>query len=559
MNVLPLIHRELLVGSRKRSTHWLRLGVTMGALLVAAMYLFAIYNTRGMTGISPGQWLFLVLSWMSLAITGLFGVFFAADAISEERREGTLGLLFLTPLNGFDVILGKLVSICVRTGYALLAALPVLALPLLLGGVTFTSYFRVAVALGGTMFLSSALGLLISAISRDSTRAIVVTLLAIMTLTGLPLLIDFNANRGAATFTPYTSPVSPGYALYLAASGRAPGLWTALGIQHGLAWLALLLAAVRTAQFTDAAPIVKRTKARDWLAAEGRRSRQNRLRERSPVAWFVQRRSRGPVIVALIVLIGFAANLVLRPDQYGGPGGMFFGAPVQFASPLFYFVLLLWLTVFATRRTGEARRQGELELLLATPLSATAVARGHWHGLVRVFLVPALIAAALVLAAALVQLSQMKSLYANNPGGSESTQFISYFLINAGFSTLGVFTTLAALGWMGLWLGLTGENTAAAAAKTFLIVVVGSAIGIQLCQILWQLTANQIFGPSSVGVLPLSAVVRGGLSIAADLAFILWARRRLLTHFREAANGTYARRKLSIGRRLATPATGNGN
>ncbi|HQU46125.1 MAG TPA: hypothetical protein PK867_25150, partial [Pirellulales bacterium] len=32
-----------------------------------------------------------------------------ADCISSERREGTLGLLFLTDLRGHDVVLGKLV------------------------------------------------------------------------------------------------------------------------------------------------------------------------------------------------------------------------------------------------------------------------------------------------------------------------------------------------------------------------------------------------------------------------------------------------------------------
>ncbi len=558
MNVLPLIHRELLVGARKRSTHWLRLGVTVGALLVAATYLFAISNASGIAGISPGHWLFLVLSWMSLMITGLFGVFFAADAISEERREGTLGLLFLTPLNGLDVILGKLASICIRTGYALLAALPVLALPLLLGGVTFTSYFRVAVALGGTMFLSSALGLLISAISRDSTRSIVATLLVMMALTGLPVLIDINANRGAATFTAYASSVSPGYALYLAATGRAPGLWTALGIQHGLAWLALLLAALRTAQFAETALLAPKSGTRRWFAAEGRLSRLNRLRDQFPVAWFVQRRARGPLIISLIVLIGFGVNLGLRPNQSGGTG-VIFPSPVQIAAPLFYFVILLWLTVFATRRTGEGRRQGELELLLATPLSAAAVARGHWQGLVGVFLVPALVATALVTAAAVVQISQMHQIFGSSPGNSQSMGIIGYFVINTCFSSLGVFTTMAAVAWMGLWLGLTGENTAAAAAKTFLIVVFGSAVIVQIGQIFWQLIASSVIGLSSDRALPLGAIMRGCLSLAADFAFIVWARQRLLTHFREAANGTYQRPKLTLSQRFTTlvPRTGD--
>ena len=40
----------------------------------------------------------------------LSGVWFTADCLSEEKREGTLGLLFLTDLKGYDVVFGKLVA-----------------------------------------------------------------------------------------------------------------------------------------------------------------------------------------------------------------------------------------------------------------------------------------------------------------------------------------------------------------------------------------------------------------------------------------------------------------
>ena len=65
----------------------------------------------------------------------LSGVWFTADCLSEEKREGTLGLLFLTDLKGYDVVLGKLVATSLNGLYAVLAAVPILALPLLMGGV----------------------------------------------------------------------------------------------------------------------------------------------------------------------------------------------------------------------------------------------------------------------------------------------------------------------------------------------------------------------------------------------------------------------------------------
>jgi ABC-type Na+ efflux pump permease subunit len=53
-----------------------------------------------------------------------------ADCVSREKREGTLGLLFLTPLTVFDVIAGKAAIHVLRALTLFLAALPLLGLPL---------------------------------------------------------------------------------------------------------------------------------------------------------------------------------------------------------------------------------------------------------------------------------------------------------------------------------------------------------------------------------------------------------------------------------------------
>jgi ABC-type transport system involved in multi-copper enzyme maturation permease subunit len=58
-----------------------------------------------------------------------------ADCVSREKREGTLGLLFLTPLTVFDVIASKAAIHVLRALTLFLAALPLLGLPLFLGGV----------------------------------------------------------------------------------------------------------------------------------------------------------------------------------------------------------------------------------------------------------------------------------------------------------------------------------------------------------------------------------------------------------------------------------------
>ena len=59
-----------------------------------------------------------------------------SDIISRERREGTLGLLLLTRVRSFDLLLGKLSSSGITSLCSLLAFLPVLVIPILAGGVT---------------------------------------------------------------------------------------------------------------------------------------------------------------------------------------------------------------------------------------------------------------------------------------------------------------------------------------------------------------------------------------------------------------------------------------
>ncbi len=549
MNVLPLIHRELLVNSRKRATYWLRVGVTASALVVAALYLISFERSGAIAMMSPGRWLFQVLIWLSFATAGLFGVFFAADAISEERRDGTLGLLFLTPLKGLDVVLGKLASSCLRSGFALLAALPVLALPLLLGGVTFTAYFRVACALGGTLILSIALGLLVSAHCRESTRAIVVALVVMLALAGLPVWIDLGTTGGGPTFEPFFSPASPGYALYLAAQDRAPKLWTALALQHAFAWLALLLAAQRTARFGDSAQPSPRSKPARWLAAEAPRGSQSRLRDRAPVVWLVQRRIRAPLVVALIVLVVFGGVLAYESAQARDPG-MFVFSISQFIPSLFYLILLVWLIVLATRRTGDGRREGELELLLATPLTVAEVVQGHWRGLVRAFLGPAVILAIMMVTGSLVQISRAFENYAQMASVQVDTwPFLTQMVVNAVFGTLGIFTTLAAVAWVGLWLGLTGEKNASAAARTFLLVVVAPGMLLQFAQILFSLTGF-FNGQISQAAWLVYWIAQQLLSLAVDVAFIVWARRRLLQHFRDAVAGTLGKWRRPFRSRL---------
>jgi ABC-type transport system involved in multi-copper enzyme maturation permease subunit len=152
MPFLPIVERELRVAARRRATYWLRLFAVLAAVTVWFTLLIAVRHSMG--SVERALMLFHSVGVLALAASLVAGVFLTADSLSEERREGTLGLLFLTDLRGHDVVLGKLIATSLHAFYALLAILPLLAAPLLMGGVTGAEFWRVTLVLITSLFLS---------------------------------------------------------------------------------------------------------------------------------------------------------------------------------------------------------------------------------------------------------------------------------------------------------------------------------------------------------------------------------------------------------------------
>src|SRR6266516_3254696 len=187
MTFLPIVDRELRVAARKRNTFWLRVVAALVALIIGGV---SPFGGRGQMG-GP---MFAVLTWLSLGTALSAGLFFTSDCLSEEKREGTLGFLFLTDLRGYDIVLGKLLATSLRGFYALLAFLPILAVTQMMGGVTGAQYWKSTLALVNALFCSLAAGMFISAISRDSQKALTGTLLVMLLLAlGGPLADGFIA------------------------------------------------------------------------------------------------------------------------------------------------------------------------------------------------------------------------------------------------------------------------------------------------------------------------------------------------------------------------------
>src|SRR5438477_2725470 len=170
MIVLPVIARELRSTARHSFTYNLRtLGV---AALLLASFFFGINHGFGPT---MGSKLFGSLHFTLFCAIWVLVPLLTADCISRERREGTLGLLFLTSLSAKDIVTAKTVAQALRALSLWLAVLPVLTIPFLLGGVSWIEALLSAAINFSAICWALAAGLLASAWSKRWLRALLAT------------------------------------------------------------------------------------------------------------------------------------------------------------------------------------------------------------------------------------------------------------------------------------------------------------------------------------------------------------------------------------------------
>jgi ABC-type transport system involved in cytochrome c biogenesis permease component len=144
MPCLPIVARELRVAARRRGTYRVRF---WAVLLMGIVFAWNVLGSEQMRLAAGAGQLLHNMAFFAFLYALFIGAVSTSDTISAERRGGTLGFLFLTDLKGYDVIAGKLAASSLNALYALIAILPILGVPLLIGGVTLEQVLRLALAL----------------------------------------------------------------------------------------------------------------------------------------------------------------------------------------------------------------------------------------------------------------------------------------------------------------------------------------------------------------------------------------------------------------------------
>jgi ABC-type transport system involved in multi-copper enzyme maturation permease subunit len=461
MTFLPIVERELRVAARRRGTYGTRMKIAGFATLA-----FATCFAAG--EIAPafpfGKALFWGLSGFCLIYCLSAGRLMTADCLSREKREGTLGLLFLTDLKGFDVVLGKLAATSLDGFYGLLAVFPLLAIPLLAGGMTNGELWRMALVLVNTFLFSLAIGLFVSALFRDEQAVMGANFCLLLLLAAAPPalagIIFASMNRPPPQLhTLFCS--CPVYSFLQCPDvvfKRSPfPFWQSVGATFALSILLVMLACRVAPRSWQDKPVtarsLKRNRERRWRWwREGRVEKARAFRQRllavNAYFWLTARPYlKVSYIWTAMFLMGccwaFTSLNIGHIDEAANFGYAF----------ILNGMIKLWIITEAGHQLAEDKRSGAFELLLSTPLSVRDIAHGQWLALRRQFLKP-------VLAAVVLELILMVSIRYNR--SPEQTEARCVWL--AGMLML--LADVVTIGWFAMSAALTEKTHGRATAKT---------------------------------------------------------------------------------------------
>ncbi|MDB6041220.1 MAG: hypothetical protein JWM99_5061, partial [Verrucomicrobiales bacterium] len=193
MNVYPIFSRELKQAIRKPLLYWLRTATVFVGIGIGVAFLTPSSTWPGRA--SAGREIFVRVTAAVFALCLLSGVLLSSNLLCEERREGSLALLFLTRVKGLDVIIGKVGATALLAFQIVLALFPLMAMCIVLGGVSGSEFLRIVHVLSCTVVLSLSVGVFVSALNRSMGRAALISFFGIAIGTLLLAVLDDWARK----------------------------------------------------------------------------------------------------------------------------------------------------------------------------------------------------------------------------------------------------------------------------------------------------------------------------------------------------------------------------
>jgi ABC-type Na+ efflux pump permease subunit len=168
----PIFAREFFTVPRRDRHHLSRLAAVLLLWVIGltAWQATVGFNRTARLGETArfGLLLFQIIVYVELVLLMFFSTLSASSTVSREKDRRTFILLLLTDMRDYEIVLGKMLGSLLPILFLLFATVPVLAMLLLLGGVSGLQVIQATMVLGAISIAAGSLGGLV-ALWREKT------------------------------------------------------------------------------------------------------------------------------------------------------------------------------------------------------------------------------------------------------------------------------------------------------------------------------------------------------------------------------------------------------
>lgn len=185
--------------------------LALGLIIVGFVFIESMSNTQGFFKPDQSRTMFMMLSFLQLALILFITPGLTAGVISSERERQTLNIMLTTTQSSASIVLSKLISSISYLLLLIIASLPLYSFVFLFGGI---SPAQVLTTIGFyifTMIAFGSLGILFSTLIRKTIVSMVTTYGVTLFLVGgtaflTVLFIQLSYSQGS--MTPSTNPIA---------------------------------------------------------------------------------------------------------------------------------------------------------------------------------------------------------------------------------------------------------------------------------------------------------------------------------------------------------------
>ncbi len=545
----PLVERIVRSGSRRKRHQTIRslyLIILIGVAAIGVLFTTSLGGRLSLRALAAaGAGVFEVVAMVEVAAICLVTPIFMAGAIEQESSPRTWDLLLATPLSSMGMVLGNLLGRIFFVLSLIVAALPILLILQVFGGVSPRAVLISAGIAACTAVVVGSAAVMLSATRTGGRRAVLAFYAGVIIVMMTTWAFDAvwrTPIQGVlnATGTTWATPLNPFLTLqavlrpaeYVASPQSYSGGLAAFWLGHPVAAFAsvsgvatLLMLSWSVLRVRMLGPILGRGSGTDLAP------RQHRPIGRNPIAWrassgspasWAERASRWGWAA-----VGITGGVVLLAMIGGGLVSL---STARFILAAMLLVEVTIVALAATAIAGTAvtreREQGTLDLLLTTPIGPAAYLRGKLLGIVRSLLPLLLPPLFMVVTTAIVLIvSQRSGPFIEAASADQPARPL------AGWGgLLGIALSLIPFAAFCITVGLhwslrVRRSVSAVLIATVLCVVVAGIVG--LCAVPLG-SSIPVVGPVALAVCPVTAVmvaVNGTRMVAAtdvDATSLQW-------------------------------------